>query len=43
MHNFYIIVDTISLAIILGIMFANRKQGNMGGGMQMGLNKNKKF
>ena len=42
MHHAYIIIDTISLIIILGVIFAGRQQGNMGGGMAM-MNTNKKF
>ena len=43
MQHIYIILDTISLAIIIGIMYINKNKGGAGGMGQIGMNKNKKF
>ncbi len=43
MQKFFIFADTISLAIILGIFFVNRKKGGEMGAGQMNQFKNKKF
>jgi hypothetical protein len=44
MQGFYIVLDTLSLVIILGILFSSRSKGGAGGGIgQMGMNKTKKF
>lgn len=43
MQKFFIFADTLSLAIILGIFFVNRKKGGEMGANQLNQFKNKKF
>lgn len=43
MQKFFLVLDTISLAMILGIILVRRKKGGMEGMGQMGGIKNKKF